>query len=117
MPAPIKNQIKCVFIPVSNIYKARDWYCKILQLPSDGEIIFEHLFVLSMQGTAGVVLDSKIYAPDKVFKMPVIQFSSDNIEHSFNYLRENGVELITDIENGHWFNFKDPDGNILMVCQ
>ncbi|MER2116261.1 MAG: VOC family protein, partial [Solibacillus isronensis] len=28
-----------------------------------------------------------------------------------------GVELITEIEQNHYFNFKDPDGNILMICQ
>ncbi|HLS10235.1 VOC family protein, partial [Lentibacillus sp.] len=27
------------------------------------------------------------------------------------------VEMLTEIEHGHWFNFSDPDGNVLMVCQ
>jgi len=27
---PILNQIGTVFIPVSNIEKARDWYCSLL---------------------------------------------------------------------------------------
>jgi len=27
---PVLNQIGTVFIPVSNIEKARDWYCDIL---------------------------------------------------------------------------------------
>ncbi|GGH27063.1 VOC family protein [Paenibacillus segetis] len=117
MPSPIKNQIKCTFIPVSNIGNARDWYCKILDLPSDGEILFGHLFILPMEGTAGIVLDSKIYSPEAVFKTPVIQFATDDIEYSYEYMKEHQVEVITDIENGHWFNFKDPDGNLLMVCK
>jgi catechol 2,3-dioxygenase-like lactoylglutathione lyase family enzyme len=117
MTSPIKNQIRCVFIPVSNIENARDWYCKILGLSSEGEILFGHLFILSMEGTAGIVLDSKIYAPDKIFRTPVIQFSTDNIEQFYEYMKEQQVEIITGIEHGYWFNFKDPDGNILMVCK
>ena len=27
------------------------------------------------------------------------------------------VDLITQIEHNHYFNFKDPDGNILMICK
>ncbi|MEH7087381.1 VOC family protein, partial [Neobacillus drentensis] len=27
------------------------------------------------------------------------------------------VKLLTPIEHGHWFNFEDPDGNMLMICK
>lgn len=66
MNSPILKQIGTVFIPVSNIEKARDWYCNILGLKVDGEIQFGHLYVISMDGT-GIVLDSKIYSEDKFF--------------------------------------------------
>lgn len=32
-------------------------------------------------------------------------------------MTDKGVEIITDIKNGHWFTFKDPDDNVLMVCK
>lgn len=32
-------------------------------------------------------------------------------------MKSRNVELVTEIENGHWFNFKDPDGNVIMVCK
>ncbi|WP_442600668.1 VOC family protein [Paenibacillus sp. KN14-4R] len=117
MTSPIKNQIGSVFIPVSDIEVARDWYCSILQLSTEGEILFGHLFIVPMQGTAGIILDSKIYSPEKVFQTPAFQFITDDIEQSYQYLQENGVELVTGIENGQWFNFKDPDGNLFMVCK
>ncbi len=117
MTSPIKNQIRCNFIPVSDIEKAKDWYCKILDLPTEGEIIFGHLFILPMQGSAGIVLDSKIYAPEHVFRIPAIQFMTDDIEQSYAYMKEHNVELVTDIQYGQWFNFKDPDGNVMMVCK
>jgi len=51
MSSPIKNQLGTIFIPVSDIEKARDWYCDLLGMPSSREILFGHLYVLPMQGT------------------------------------------------------------------
>lgn len=113
---PILNQIGTVFIPVRNIEQARDWYCNLLGVPNDGEIIYGHLYILPMEGTS-IVLDSKIYAEDHVFRVPAFHFNTHNIEEAYRYMQDNKVELITSIEHGHWFNFMDPDGNILMICR
>lgn len=113
---PILNQIGTVFIPVSNIEEARNWYCDILGLPIDGEILFGHLYVLPMNGT-GIVLDSKIYSEDNIFKTPLFHLNTNNIEQAYEYVKGKNVELTTEIEHNHWFNFKDLDGNILMVCK
>ena len=113
---PVLNQIGGIFIPVSNIEHARDWYCDILGLPADGELYFGHIYVLPMTGP-NIVLDSKIFAEDHVYKIPAVQFRTDDIHAAYKYMQSKNVQLITGIENGHWFNFKDPDGNILMVCQ
>ncbi|MFF2888688.1 VOC family protein [Paenibacillus sp. NPDC057967] len=117
MTNPVQNKLGCVFIPVSNLEKARDWYCKLLDLPTDGDIIYGHLYILPMQGPSNIVLDSKIYSPEKVIQVPFIQLVTADIEASYAYMKEHNVELLTNIENGHWFNIKDPDGNVLMICQ
>jgi len=115
---PITNQIGAIFIPVADIERARDWYCELLGLPNDGEIIAGHLYVIPMQGQAlGVVLDSKIYSEEHVFKVPAFHFNTDHIENAYAYMKSKNVQLTTVIENGHWFAFKDPDGNELMVCK
>nr|WP_263323447.1 VOC family protein [Neobacillus sp. Marseille-Q6967] len=116
MKSPIINQIGTVFIPVSNIEKARDWYSDLLGLPVDGEIQFGHLYVIPMLGTS-IVLDSKIYSLEKVFNTPVFHFNTENIEEAFTYMQEREVEIVTEIQHGHYFNFKDPDGNLLMICK
>jgi catechol 2,3-dioxygenase-like lactoylglutathione lyase family enzyme len=113
---PILNQVGTIFIPVSNIEEARDWYCEILGLPTDGEILYGHLYILPMNGT-GIVLDSKIYSEENIFKTPLFHFNTNNIENAFEYMKNKDVELTTDIEHNHWFNFKDRDGNHLMVCK
>ncbi|CAM3036977.1 VOC family protein [Paenibacillus sediminis] len=112
---PILNQIGTVFIPVSNIEKARDWYCDILGIPADGEILFGHLYVLPMNGT-GIVLDSKIFSENHIFRTPAFHLNTNNIQEAYEYMKAKNVELITEIEHNHWFNFKDPDGNHVMVC-
>ncbi|RDW15887.1 VOC family protein [Oceanobacillus chungangensis] len=116
MDNPILTQIGTVFIPVSNIEKARDWYCDILGLKTDGEILFGHLYVIPTEGT-GIVLDSKIYSEEKIFKIPAFNLDTKNIEEAFHFMSNKGVNLITEIQHNHYFNFKDPDGNILMICE
>lgn len=116
MKNPILNQIGTVFIPVSNIEKARDWYCDILGLPADGEIQFGHIYVIPMNGT-GIVLDSKIFSEDKIIKTPLFHLNTENIEEAYQYMKDKQVDLLTEIEHDHYFNFQDPDGNHLMICK
>jgi catechol 2,3-dioxygenase-like lactoylglutathione lyase family enzyme len=116
MKSPILNQIGTVFIPVKDIEKARDWYCDLLGIEAAGEIQFGHLYVIPMEGT-GIVLDSKIYSEKNLFKAPVFHFNTLNIEEAYFYMKNKGIELVTEIEHGHYFNFKDPDGNMIMICK
>ncbi|SMO43543.1 VOC family protein [Melghirimyces algeriensis] len=116
MKSPILNQIGTVFIPVSDIEKARDWYCDILDLPTDGEIQFGHLYVIPMNGT-GIVLDSKIFSEETILKTPSFHFNTENIGEAYQFMKHKGVNIMTEIEHHHYFTFKDPDGNHLMVCK
>jgi predicted enzyme related to lactoylglutathione lyase len=119
MKSPIKNKVSTVFIPVSSIEAAKKWYSEVLGV--NGEIIHGHLCVLDMEGT-GVVLDEmpkwrNSEGKIKSIQVPAIQFGTDDIQQSYQFMKGNGVELITEIENGHYFVIKDPDGNMLMVCE
>ncbi|WP_353733574.1 VOC family protein [Rossellomorea vietnamensis] len=40
MKKPLSKKIGVLFIPVSDIEKARDWYCDLLGFPDNGEIMF-----------------------------------------------------------------------------
>ncbi|MEH7885706.1 VOC family protein [Bacillus sp. JJ1609] len=113
---PILNEVGTIFIPVSDIEKARDWYCDILGFPNDREILFGHLYVLPMKGT-GIVLDSKIYSAQTIFRTPAFHLNAADIQEAYEYLSAKQVDLATAIEHEHWFNFRDPDGNHIMVCK
>jgi catechol 2,3-dioxygenase-like lactoylglutathione lyase family enzyme len=116
MKSPILNQIGTVFIPVKDIEKARDWYCDLLGIEAAGEIQFGHLYVIPMEGT-GIVLDSKIYSNETIFKSPMFHFNTQNIEEAYSFLKNKGVNGVSEIQHGHYLNFKDPDGNLLMICK
>ncbi|SDM51684.1 Catechol 2,3-dioxygenase [Fictibacillus solisalsi] len=116
MNSPVLNEIGTVFIPVSNIERARDWYCDLLGVPADDEVQFGHIYVLPMKGS-GIVLDSKIYSPDNIAKTPLFHFNTLHIEEAHAYMLNKNVDGLTEIQHGHYFNFQDPDGNCLMVCK
>ncbi|WP_342422427.1 VOC family protein [Paenibacillus sp. FSL E2-0178] len=116
MTSPIRNQVGAVFIPVSDIERSKNWYCSLLGLPLDGEILFGHLYDVPMQGP-GIVLDSRIFTAEAVLKVPSFHLLTDDIDAAYDYVKATGAEILTDIEHDHWFNFKDPDGNVLMICR
>ncbi|WP_235001496.1 VOC family protein [Halobacillus sp. Marseille-P3879] len=113
---PISKQVGAIFIPVKDIEKARDWYCDLLGEAAEGEIPFGHLYILPMESPR-IVLDSKIYAADAVYKVPSFHFNTKNIQAAYQFMKSKNVELMTEIQHGHWFTFKDPDGNLLMVAE
>ncbi|WP_409340707.1 VOC family protein [Paenibacillus sp. MBLB4367] len=121
--SPVKNKIGSVFIPVRDIEKARSWYCRLLGFQeADCHIMNGHLCSLPMQG-AGILLDTMPMwggqdpegAP--AIQTPAFMFLTDDLQCSFAYMKEIGVELVTEIEHDHWFVVKDPDGNKLMICR
>jgi len=64
-----------------------------------------------------LVLDSRIYSEENLFQVPAFHFNTEDIEQAYEYMNSRDVELTTEIENNHWFNFRDPDGNHLMMCK
>jgi predicted enzyme related to lactoylglutathione lyase len=120
--SPVINRIPAVFIPVRNLEKAKKWYGEMLGL--DGETRFGHIFVASMQGEGmgGLVLDEmpNWRGPDGdilPYQAPAIQFSTDDVAAAYAFMKERGVEMVSEVENDFFFVFKDPDGNHLMVCE
>ncbi|WP_228547516.1 VOC family protein [Filobacillus milosensis] len=119
--SPIKSKINLVFIPVTDVKKAQEWYSKMLGI-TEGEFHFDHIFVADHMEGAGLILDSMPMWRDGNGKLPrinvpVIQFGTDNIHESYQYMKENGVELVTEVQHNQFFVFKDLDDNMMMVCQ
>lgn len=114
----ISTKVGAIFIPVSDIRAARDWYCSLLGLEPNYEIIAGHLCCIPLDNNGlNIVLDSKIYNKDTYFRSPAFHFNTDDIHKAYEFVKERQIELVTEIEHGHWFNCKDPDGNLFMICK
>lgn len=121
--SPIKNKVGGVFVPVTDIERSLKWYCLVLGLSeADCHIMNGHLCPLPMEG-AGIILDTMPKwggdqpggAPS--IETPAFMLMTEDLKGSFDYMKQQGVELVTEIEYDHWFVVKDPDGNKLMICR
>lgn len=120
-PSPIRGKLQGAFIPVRNVAKAKQWYCRILGLPESGDIINGHLYALPLEGPAILLDEMPMWGgkePDgpPPYRTPSLMIPTDNITEAYQFMHRLGVELVTEIMDGHWFVFRDPDGNMLMVC-
>lgn len=120
---PIKKKVGSLFVPVRDIEKSRSWYCRILGLNEEEcSIMNGHLCPLPMEGT-GLILDTMpMWGGDlpggaPSIESPAFMLMTDDLQGSLDYMKELGVELVTEIEYDHWFVVKDPDGNKLMICR
>lgn len=119
--SPVEPHVSSVFIPVSQIEAARDWYCNLMGITTPCEIMNGHLCILPTKGVQ-IILDtmpmwkgSQDMAQVR-HRAPAVMLRTDDIEASYSYVKECGIEVMTEIEQGHWFVIKDGDENLLMIC-
>lgn len=120
MSTPIQPHVSSVFLPVQDIEKARAWYGRLLGLTSLPAIVAGHLCCLPTAG-AGLVLDSmpnwrSAEGALPTYQTPAFMFQTGDIEAAYHFMQEQGAQMVTTIQDSHWFAFRDPDGNLLMVC-
>ncbi|WP_020576085.1 VOC family protein [Actinopolymorpha alba] len=122
MKPPVKNHIGAIFVPVRDVVKAREWYTRLLGLPIGDELPHGHLYVVPMDGGSGLILDEMPrWGGDRpggppTYQTPAFMFDTDDVRAAYAHVRDYGAELVTEVEPGGWFTFRDPDGNLLMVC-
>ena len=119
--SPVKNKIGGIFIPVRDIEQAREWYGRILGLV-EGEVFFGHIFVPEMEGSAQLIMDTMPRWRNEAgdifpYHAPSLQFITEDIQASFEFMKIQEVELVTEIEDDFYFVIRDLDGNLLMICQ
>lgn len=119
---PIKNQMNGVFVHVSNLKKSADWYTNLLGLEIDLESVKSPVFNVPIKGTTSLTLDDHTFDP--AFKhepsnAPVFNFYTEDIDEALLFVKDNNIEVVREIEwveDTAWFNIKDPDDNVIMIC-
>ena len=117
-PSPIENRIGCVFIPVSEMARAINWYSHLLGVPVEATTHGGLIYNLPMSGDVGLILDG--HKPVTNSAQPLFFFWTSDIQKAYAFLLENDIQLertIEDIGSVTTLTFKDPDNNLLMVCQ
>ncbi len=124
MRHPIQPSLPGVFIHVRDLARAVEFYSRILGVPQEvGTDFHNGIFVFSLNNGTDLILDANhadLVQPNSTYPMhAVCMFPTDDIDAAHAFLSDHGVEIITDIHRDpavSFFNFKDPDGNIQMVC-
>lgn len=119
---PIKNQMNGVFIHVSNLKKSAQWYSDLLGLDLNPESVQSPVYNIPLVGSSSLTLDDHTFDPG--FKhmptdAPLFNFYAPDIDEAYQYIQTKGIEIVREIERvgeTAWFNIKDLDGNVVMIC-
>jgi predicted enzyme related to lactoylglutathione lyase len=114
----IQQSIGAVFIPVSDMQRAIQWYSWLFGLPVGDTSHEGKIYDVPMTGGVGLILDGN--KPVVNSSQPLCYFWTTNIHAAHDFLREGGVQLvgdILDIGSVSFLTFRDPDSNLLMICQ
>ncbi|MBR1219917.1 VOC family protein [Bradyrhizobium sp. U87765 SZCCT0131] len=112
----LRARIGAIFIPVSDIASAKAWYARLLQTACPATL-HGHLAVFALAGGIHLVLDAKIFVPGASRDAPLFHFDADDIDAALIHVQALGATIVTPLQSGHWFTFRDPDGNVLMACR
>ena len=119
----IKNEIGTVFIHVSDLERSVVWYSTLFGLDIDTKKVESPVYNIPINGTTGLTLDDHSF--DEGFKHnpgsnPICNFVVEDIDDAYKFIKDNGVNVVREIErigdDFAFFNFVDPDGNVLMAC-
>ncbi|WML56135.1 VOC family protein [Neobacillus sp. PS2-9] len=120
---PIINEMGTVFVHVKDLKKSVEWYSRILGFEVDLSELNSPVYDIPIQGTTGLTLDD--HAFDNNFRHqpssnPIFNLLVDDIDSAYRFIKESGAEIVREIErigeHFAWFNFVDPDRNVLMAC-
>lgn len=118
MTSPIRREVGQLFIPVRDISRAIRWYGDLLGLPV-GETSHEgSIYDLPMEHGPGVALDAN--APFTADGPPRFFWWTedlDAVQHHVTAIGGTDLSDIVDIGSVSFIQFRDPDGNRLMVCE
>lgn len=119
--SPIQNAVGSVFVHVTDLRRAAEWYSMVLGLPLlEERLNGGPIYWLELEGGTGIILDdNRSNGADTSHVL--FSYKTADIDESYRYLEESNVQLLYPVEHPHpdlaYFNFADPEGNAIMVTQ
>ena len=125
MSHPISSKLPAIFVHVSDLRRAADFYTKLLGVSYDPKEDYGNgIYVIRLADGADLLLDanhSHEAEARTLFSMhATCMFATQDIDAAHGWLQKQGVEIVTEVFRDpavSFFNFKDPDGNVQMICQ
>ncbi|WP_373230758.1 effector binding domain-containing protein [Cohnella sp.] len=117
--SPVQARISGAFIDVMDMKSTAAWYTDLLGLPLDERIAEQTVYTVPVTKGASLLLDQNRYLKQEPFSV-LFMFNTDNIQASYDYAATCGMEFHCEIERHgevSFFILKDPDENLIMVCQ
>jgi predicted enzyme related to lactoylglutathione lyase len=122
LSSPIKTKVNNVFIHVINLKESAEWYSNLLGIPFDPDKVESPVYNIPVTSETGLSLDDHTFDPgfnlnpsDHV----LFNFLVDDVEEAYTFVKSKGITITREIErigDFAYFNFRDPDGNVLMIC-
>ncbi|MGM0941944.1 MAG: VOC family protein [Bacillota bacterium] len=119
---PVKNQMNGVFVHVTNLKVSAKWYTDLLGLNVDLDKVVSPVYNVPLVGTTSLTLDDHTFDPEfrhSISPSPIFNLYAPKIEEAYKYIKDKDIEIVREIErvgDTAWFNIKDPDGNVVMIC-
>jgi len=116
--SPIENRIGAVFVHVTDMQRAVDWYSTLLGVPSHGTSHEGLISDVPMAGPTGLTLDGHAHARGSFRPgAPLLMLHASDIQaaHTFAVNHAHDVGPVEDIGSVSVFHLSDPDGNRLII--
>ena len=122
LSSPIKTKVNNVFIHVSNLKESAEWYSSLLGIPFNSEKVASPVYNIPVTSETGLTLDDHTFDPGfnlEPSNHVLFNFLVEDVDEAYTFVRSKGITITREIErigDFAYFNFRDPDGNVLMIC-
>ncbi|MCJ8013457.1 hypothetical protein MUG84_17160 [Paenibacillus sp. KQZ6P-2] len=121
--SPILSKVTGVILWSRNLERSVDMYNKLLRLSQEQQERFGHLHIFHLPSGLDIMIDSNgmenVPVPEKA--SPLFFMPANEIDEAASFVQELGFEIIYGgihrNEAVSFFNMRDPDFNVITVCQ
>ena len=118
MVSPINMRIGAVFVHVTDMQRAVDWYSGLLGVDRRGTSHEGLIYDVPMDGPTGLTLDGHAHARGEFQPGgPLLMLHADDIDAAHAFARDRAYDVgpVEDIGTVSVFHLSDPDGNRLII--
>lgn len=117
--SPIQAKISSVFVNVKNMEQSARWYTQLLDEPLKEKEMKESIYTIENNKGAWLLLDDNRHRNGDDYNI-LFMFHTKDVDAAYDYAKQLNLDIFSGIERHGdiaFFTLRDPDLNIIMVCQ